>query len=102
MGVEPTEDTVCLPTGLKPMKPTGTYPLPQQKVYRIDLDKSIRRETENSPPPDMFLTHTFQCVLFIHKLVAEDITGNNDLHDVGRAFRSGHIRHRTPHRHLQR
>jgi len=44
MGVEPTEDTVCLPTGLKPMKPTGTYPLPQQKVYRIVTHKSIRRE----------------------------------------------------------
>jgi hypothetical protein len=48
MGVEPTEDTVCLPTGLKPMKPTGTYPLPQQKVYRIVMLKSIRRETRFS------------------------------------------------------
>jgi hypothetical protein len=54
MGVEPTEDTVCLPTGLKPMKPTGTYPLPQQKVYRIVTHKSIRREAQffngNLPP----------------------------------------------------
>jgi hypothetical protein len=24
MGVEPTEDTECPPTGLKPAKPTGT------------------------------------------------------------------------------
>jgi len=45
MGVEPTEDTECPPTGLKPMKPTGTYPLPQQTVYIIDSCKSIRRET---------------------------------------------------------
>ena len=54
MGVEPTEDTVCLPTGLKPMKPTGTYPLPQQKVYLIVTLKSIRREAPffngNLPP----------------------------------------------------
>ena len=52
MGVEPTEDTVCLPTGLKPMKPTGTYPLPQQKVYRIVTHKSIWREAHFllSPP----------------------------------------------------
>ncbi len=100
MGVEPTEDTVCPPTGLKPMKPTGTYPLPQQSVYRNDLDKSIRRETETSPPPVVFLTHTFQCVLFIDKFIAEDIPGDDDLHDVGRAFRPGYIRHRPAHRHL--
>jgi len=36
MGVEPTEDTECPPTGLKPAKPTGTSLLPGFKAYIID------------------------------------------------------------------
>jgi hypothetical protein len=35
--------------------------------------------------------NTTKRVLFIDKFIAEDITGNDDLHDVGRAFRAGHI-----------
>lgn len=37
MGVEPTGDTECPPTGLKPAKPTGTY-LPPHSQHSI-LDK---------------------------------------------------------------
>lgn len=61
MGVEPTEDTECPPTGLKPAKPTGTYPPPYVSAYLMgsifarerrkqDRDESLKVPTLRRDP----------------------------------------------------